>query len=65
MDREWRIIKFSVGGFYSKYIITVSEFKNLYLGLGLGVKGGLSVGGAPKMHNILDLSRVEHLYLGR
>ena len=28
------------------------------LRFGLGVKGGLFVGGAPKMHNILGLSRV-------
>ena len=31
----------------------------------IGVKGGLFVGGAPKMHNISGLSRAEHLYLGR
>ena len=32
---------------------------------GLGAKGGLSVGGAPKMHNKLGLSRARHLNLGR
>ena len=31
----------------------------------MGVKGGLSVGGAPRMHNILGVSRVGHLHLGR
>ena len=31
----------------------------------LGVRGGVSLGGAPKMHNILGLSQVGHLHLGR
>ena len=35
------------------------------LRLGLGVKGGLSIGGALKMHNISGLSRVGLLHLGR
>ena len=35
------------------------------LRFGLGVKGGLSIGGAPKMHNILGLSRAGPLHLGR
>jgi hypothetical protein len=29
------------------------------------VKGGLFVGGAPKMHNLSGLSQVGHLYLRR
>ena len=29
------------------------------------MKGGLFMGGAPKMHNISGLSRVGQLYLGR
>jgi hypothetical protein len=35
------------------------------LRFGLGVKGGLSVGGTPRMHNISGLSRAGHLHLGR
>jgi hypothetical protein len=35
------------------------------LRFGLGVKGGLCIGGAPKMHDISGLSRVGHLHLGR
>ena len=31
----------------------------------LGVKGGLSIGGAPKMHNISSISQYGHLLLGR
>ena len=31
----------------------------------LGVKGGLYVGGAPRMHNISGLNRVGHLHLGK
>ena len=31
----------------------------------LGVKGGLCVGWAPSMHNIVGLSQVGHLHLGR
>ena len=39
---------------------------NIYtLRFGLGVKGGLFIVGAPKMHNISGLSRVEHLHLDR
>ena len=34
------------------------------LRFGLGVKGGLYVGGAPKMHNVLGLSQARHLHLG-
>ena len=29
------------------------------------MEGGLSIGGAPIMHNILGLSRAGHLHLGR
>ena len=35
------------------------------LRFGLGVKGGLFVSEAPKMHNILGLSRAGHVHLGR
>ena len=35
------------------------------LRFGLGIKGGLSVGGAPKMHYISGLSQFGHLHLGR
>ena len=35
------------------------------LKFGLVVKGGLSIGGAPKMHNISGLSQFGHLHLGR
>ena len=39
---------------------------NFYiLRFGMGVKGVLSVDGAPKMHNILGISQVRHLYLDR
>jgi len=31
----------------------------------MGVKGILFVGGAPKMHTILDISRIEHLHLDK
>ena len=49
-------IKFTVGGFYRESIVVVnSNFCTLRFGL--GVKNGLYVGGAPKMHNILGLSR--------
>ena len=54
-----------VGGFYRKSIIVVSESNICILRFGLGVKGGLLVDGAPKMHNILGLSQVEHLHLDR
>ena len=51
-------IKFSVGGFCKESI------KYLYLSLGMGVNDGLHVGGAPKMHDILCLSRARHSHLG-
>ena len=35
------------------------------LRFGLGVKGDLSIGEAPKMHNISSLSRARHLDRGR
>jgi hypothetical protein len=54
-----------VGGFYRKSITIVSESNICILRFGLGVKGGLLLGGAPKMHNILGLSQVEHLHLDR
>ena len=39
---------------------------NIYaLRFGPGVKGGLSIGGDPRIHNIPCLSRVRHLHLAR
>ena len=38
-------MKFSVGGFCVESIVAVSEFKYRYFEVGLGVKGGLSIGG--------------------
>ena len=35
------------------------------LRFGLGVKGGISVGEAPKMHNILGLNQVGQLHLDK
>ena len=59
-------IKFLVGGFCTESIVTLSVFNYLCtLRFGLGVKGGLFVGGAPKMHIILGLSQAKHLQLGR
>ena len=58
-------IKFSIGGFYMESIVVVSEINICTLRFELGVRDGLSIGGAPKMHNISSLSRVGHLYLDR
>ena len=59
-------IKFLVSGFRKEYSVTIIEFNHLCtLRLGLGVKGGLFMGGAPNMLIIPGLSRVEHLHLGR
>jgi hypothetical protein len=57
-------IKFTNGGFYGESIVALDS-NICTLRFGLGVKGGLYVGGAPKMHNILGLSRAKHLHLGR
>ena len=53
MGGEWPNIKFMVGVFCGESIVVVSEFNNCTLRFGLGVKSGLSIGGAHKMHNIL------------
>ena len=46
-------------------IVLVSEINICTLKYELGVKDGLSIGGAPKMHNISGLSRVGHLHLDK
>ena len=60
------LTKFLVGGFCGESIVVVSELIFFCtLRFALGVRGGVSLGGAPKMHNILGLSQVGHLHLGR
>jgi hypothetical protein len=51
-------IMFSVGGLCGESIIAMSECKYLYFQFGLHVKGGLSMGGAPKMHNVSGLTEL-------
>ena len=47
-----KFIKFLVGCCCGKYVVEVSDSIICTLRFGLGVKGGLFVGGAPKMHTI-------------
>ena len=51
-------IDFLVGGLCGEFIVAISKSNICTLRFGLGVKGGLYVGGAPKLHNILGLNRV-------
>ena len=53
-------ITFLVGGLCGGSIIAISVLKYLYFQFGLRVKGGLSIGGAPKMHNVSGLSQVRY-----
>ena len=58
-------IKFTVGGFYMEFIVAVSEFKYLFFEIWARCERWFTYSGAPMMHNILSLNRVEHLHLGR